>query len=171
MPSEDVANGAIVADNDSVLRGILRSLLVPLGYTVFLAADGIEAVAFARRMVPRLIILDLQMPRLNGLCTCEQIRVLPGYARVPILILTVYDGWDTREAARRAGATAFFVKPFKPADLLRGILTLMATADGPAPPEPEPSAWVWKRQDEPTPAYGETPELSRGRHVLNIYRR
>ncbi len=173
MTAELIENGVIVADNDYLIRGILRSILEESGLHVFLACDGAEAMEFARRIVVRLVILDLNMPKLNGFCACEQLRLLPGYAAVPIVILSAYGDLAARKAAERAGATRFFAKPFTPVDLLAGIVPLLGLEvgqDTPPPPAKSPQL-VWTRHAEPTPLYGEPAELSAGRRVLSVYRR
>jgi CheY-like chemotaxis protein len=64
------------------------------------------------------VLLDIAMPRLNGLQACAAIRNLPGYADVPIVMLTAYDDERFRVAAKRVGATTFITKPFRPSLLL-----------------------------------------------------
>jgi two-component system chemotaxis response regulator CheY len=110
--------GIIVADDDPVIRGILRTKLAAIGQDVFLAVDGEEAIAFAQRMRAALVILDLKMPRLNGLLACQRIRQLPGYEQTPIVILTSSDGEQVEAAATRVGATAFLTKPFRSGPLM-----------------------------------------------------
>lgn len=165
QPHADL-NSAIVADNDLSLRSVLRSLLVAHGFRVLLAADGLEAVGFAESTLARLVILDLRMPNLDGLQACALMRRLPCYETVPIVMLTAYDDNTTRAAAVRAGATEFIAKPFTANNLLQGIMPLLGNAS-----IKEPGSFVWKRGTEPPPAYGDTPELSQGRKLLNVYRR
>jgi two-component system, OmpR family, alkaline phosphatase synthesis response regulator PhoP len=174
MTSSDAsAKDIIVADNDYIIRSILRSVLEREGFTVILANDGLEAVAYAKRTQAGLIILDYRMPALDGIAACAEIRRLPGYARVPIIILTAFDDDHARVAAEDAGATAFFPKPFKPVDLLRCIETWMphAAAQSAGCGFAEPPSLVWKRSYEPAPLFGEPCELSEGRRLLHICRR
>ena len=96
-------NDVIVADSDRILRGILRSLLDTSGFNVLLAVDGLEAIDYATRTLARLVILDFNMPNLDGLAACGQIRRLPGYADVPIAILTSSDN-ENRGRRRRLPA-------------------------------------------------------------------
>lgn len=168
MTEPTAGNNIIVADNDALIRDLLRSMLVNEGYSVFLAVDGEEALGFAHRIRAQLVVLDLNMPRLNGFRTCEEIRSLPGYADVPIVILTVYDGWDAREAARRIGATEFVTKPFRADTLLHRLMALMGRGEASLRPR---LAQEWHRRREPVPAYAEAAELLHGLQVLNIYRR
>ena len=110
--------GIIVADDDPVIRGILRTKLTAIGQDVFLAVDGEEAVALAKRMRAAVVMLDLKMPRLNGLLACQRIRQLPGYEQTPIVILTSNDDERVEAAVKHAGATAFLTKPFRSGPLL-----------------------------------------------------
>ena len=99
MSSEAGMKDVIVADNDYIVRGILRSILEREGFTVLQAVDGLEAIDYAMRVNARLVILDYKMPRLDGFGACAQIRHLPGYADTPIAVLTAFDNKDTRAAA------------------------------------------------------------------------
>ena len=174
----------IIAEDDGLMRSLLRSMLIHSGRSIFLAADGGEAVALARRVVAQLVILDLRMPRMNGLRACEVIRQLPNYGTVPIAILTSMLTHDAAEAARRAGATAIFHKPIKPATLLRGLAPFLGEAPIPGRPLPAaamtgqvsadldlPVGQVWQRVHAPPPVFDEQEELSRGRKMLEVYRR
>ncbi len=114
MTLQCISNGVILAENDALLRAIVRSVLVSAEQQVFLAADGLEAVGLARQFKARLVLLDIGMPRLNGLLACKTIRALPGYADVPIVMLTGYDNERMRQAARQVGANDFITKPFRP---------------------------------------------------------
>ena len=113
--------GVIVADNDVMIRGVLRSMLAGVGQDVFLAATGEEAVALALVVQAKLVLLDLAMPKLNGFQACERLRALRGCASTPIVILTTHHGEGARQAAARVGATLFLVKPFQPAALLQSL--------------------------------------------------
>ena len=118
MTLRRIANGVIVAENDALVRAIIRSVLVGAEQQVFQAADGLEAVDLARQFKARLVLLDIGMPRLNGLEACKAIRALPDYADVPIVMLTGYDDERVRQAAHRTGALDFITKPFRPDVLL-----------------------------------------------------
>jgi CheY-like chemotaxis protein len=111
----------IVADNDVVIRGLLRSLLVSIGQTVFLASCGEETIACATDIRADLVLLDLNMPRLNGLLVCEKLRHMLAYRNTPIVMLSGHDGERARHAATRVGATMFLGKPFQPALLLQAL--------------------------------------------------
>ena len=173
MQNDPGDNYVIVADNDSIVRSILRSVLENQGFTVLSAVNGIEAVDLATRMRARLVILDYKMPRLDGFTSCAEIRELDGYADVPILILTAFDDVGMREKAERVGATAFVAKPFTPRNLLRVVAELVGSLPHVAPKasdEAERAAYVWNRRREPARVFGEPAELSQGRRILGICR-
>jgi DNA-binding response OmpR family regulator len=174
MASDTSARDIIIADNDSIIRGLLRSMLESRNFSVLQAVDGIEAIDYASRTKACLVILDYKMPKLDGFATCMEMRRLPAYADVPIVILTAFKDEDTREAAMHAGATLFLTKPFTAIGLIRAITGLLGLplADGSsAGAAVEPVARVWKRLSEPAPVFGEPAALSEGRRVLGICRR
>ncbi len=130
MLNEPIEQTIIIAENDSMVRGILRSILEQPGRALLLAADGDEAVQHAETVQATLILLDLMMPRMGGIIACQRIRELSQYKDVPIVILTGYDSERGRRDARRAGVTSFFVKPFTTDNLRRGLAPLIATGQG-----------------------------------------
>jgi CheY-like chemotaxis protein len=121
--------GVVVADDDPMIRSVLRATLEAIGVSVFVTSNGQEAVELASRVQVSLIILDLMMPRMNGLAACHCIRKQPGNAKTPIVILTSTVGEDTEAEASRVGATAYFVKPFRPALLLQALSQYLPISD------------------------------------------
>ncbi len=171
------ANGVILAENDGAMRAVIRSVLLRAEQLVFPAADGLEAVTLARQFRARLVMLDIAMPRLNGLLACEAIRALPGYATVPIVMMTGYDNAPMRLAARRVGANDFITKPFRPYALLA---RLAAYLDVPAHMLPAavagqdnvpPGARVWQTRQGAKSSVRENPYLTEGRETVAIYRK
>src|SRR5690242_17105186 len=119
---------ALVADDDRIVRDLLRSLLTKADYLVVCAASGNEALSYAPQMTASLAVLDLDMPDGNGIETTVALRRLPNWQRVPILILTSYHTDKALTAARRAGVTGFLCKPFVPSQLIRRIADLAGGA-------------------------------------------
>ena len=103
----------LVADDENSIREILSIQLARMGYEVVLAADGVEAVAAYEAEKPDLILLDVMMPRLNGLNACQQIRALEKNSgrRVPILFLTARDTTHDKTSAALSGGDEFVAKP------------------------------------------------------------
>jgi CheY-like chemotaxis protein len=126
LPIEFFDETVIVADNDSMMRGLLRTALEQPKRTILLCVDGLEAVELASQTLATLVLLDLRMPKMDGIEACQQIRALPRYATVPIAILTVFDGEGMKRRALRSGATTFLGKPFSRAALLSALDPLIA---------------------------------------------
>ncbi|HET7882042.1 MAG TPA: response regulator [Acetobacteraceae bacterium] len=159
----------IIADNDTVIRSILRSVLEGEGFNVIQGTDGAEAIDYATQTQASLVILDYRMPRLDGIAACSEIRQLPGYAETPIIFLTGFDDADTRRAAQAAGASIFLAKPFTPADLLRTVGDLLGVALVTCTTQSAPR--VWRRPAEPKRLFGEPSEFARSLRLLGIRRR
>jgi DNA-binding response OmpR family regulator len=113
--------GVIVADDDPLIRSVLKAKLEAIDQDVFLAHNGLEAVELASRVQASLVILDIKMPKLDGILACEKIRQLAGYAQTPIVILTFDDTEQAQRLTSRAGATMFLVKPFGSAALMLAL--------------------------------------------------
>jgi two-component system cell cycle response regulator len=95
------------------------------GFQVVTARDGPEALAKAVAIRPDLVLLDVRMPGMDGYTLCARVRADARLAAVPVVIATASYGAAEVEAARRAGADDFLVKPFLPATLLDLAKTLL----------------------------------------------
>lgn len=89
----------------------MRLALEECGYRILEAADGAQAVEVAGRERPDIILMDLQLPVLDGLAATERIRANPELAETIIVAVTAHNEGDYRERARAAGCNAFFSKP------------------------------------------------------------
>jgi DNA-binding NarL/FixJ family response regulator len=85
------------------------------------AADGEEAVALARALVPDVVLMDVRMPRMDGLVATAQITADPDLARTRVVVLTTFELDEYVFGALRAGASGFLLKDVEPADLLAAI--------------------------------------------------
>src|SRR5262249_10641177 len=103
----------LVADDKATSRELIRTVLENSGYAVSEAGDGREAVRMARQVLPDLILLDLQMPILDGFGALEQIRSDPHFADLPVVALTASAMQGDREKALAAGFTGYISKPVK----------------------------------------------------------
>ncbi|MEQ1918922.1 MAG: response regulator [Elusimicrobiota bacterium] len=104
----------LVVDDDPSIREILSIQLTRLGYEVTTADDGIEAVASFKASTPDVILMDLMMPRLDGLASCQQIRAVEkktGAKRTPVLFLTARDSTHDKTSAALSGGDEFVPKP------------------------------------------------------------
>ncbi len=109
--SEVHTNVVLIADDDPSIRTVMRVALRKEGYEVLEAADGREAVAIFADRQPDMVLLDVEMPHLDGFAACEQMRTLPGGENVPIVIVTGRDDLDAVNQAYQASATDFIAKP------------------------------------------------------------
>ena len=117
--SDIPARRVLIAEDEALIRLDLKEMLEEEGYDVVGEADdGERAVALANQLRPDLVILDVKMPRLDGIAAAEQIA---GDRVAPVIILTAFSQRDLVERAREAGAMAYLVKPFQKKDLLPTI--------------------------------------------------
>lgn len=108
-----VQQTVMVVDDSADTRTVLRKLLERGGCQVVEAPNGQEAVELAKLSCPDLIIMDLNMPVLDGLSAAEQIRGLKGWCEgVPIVAVTAYHAYGIDGAAVEAGCNDYIVKPF-----------------------------------------------------------
>ncbi len=103
----------LVADDDASIREILAIQLARMGYEIVLAEDGEEAVAAYEKESPNLVVMDVMMPRLNGLEACQRIRALEKKLgkRVPVIFLTARDTTHDKTTAALSGGDEFVSKP------------------------------------------------------------
>jgi predicted signal transduction protein with EAL and GGDEF domain/FixJ family two-component response regulator len=101
----------LVADDDAILREIARATLQARGFSVQAVGSGDAAVAACALSMPDVALLDVEMPEGNGYQACANIRMLPGGASLPIVMVTGLDDSASIEHAYEAGATDFVVKP------------------------------------------------------------
>ena len=101
----------LIVDDHASIRELMRAVLEESGYSVSMASDGAEAVCRAREFSPDLIILDLEMPALNGFDAVRELRRDLRFATTPI-VASSDSGMNARELALSAGFTSFMAKPF-----------------------------------------------------------
>ena len=109
----------LIAEDEALIRLDLKEMLEEEGYDVVAeVGDGQQAVDRAAELRPDLVILDIQMPVLDGLSAAERIA---GERIAPVIVLTAFSQRDLVERARDAGAMAYLVKPFNKNDLVPAI--------------------------------------------------
>jgi CheY-like chemotaxis protein len=102
-----------IEDNEQNLY-LITFLLKAKGYTVFQARDGLEGVEMAARHKPDLILLDIQLPGMDGYTVARNLRQRPEISRTPILAITSYAMTGDREKALEAGCSGYIEKPIDP---------------------------------------------------------
>ena len=113
----------LVVDDEPAVRDSLERALVVEGYTVVTAADGAEAIALHGEHQPDAVVLDVLMPRVDGIEACRRLRAAG--AQTPILMLTARDQVTDRVAGLDAGADDYLVKPFALEELLARLRALL----------------------------------------------
>jgi len=114
----------LIAEDETIIRLDLRDLLERAGFDVCAEAkDGVEAVELARASLPDLAIMDVKMPRLDGI---EAARTILDERPIPIVMLTAYGQAELVSRAVEAGVFGYLVKPFRESDLLPAIETARA---------------------------------------------
>jgi two-component system, cell cycle response regulator DivK len=115
----------LVVEDQEDLRAILRDLLSASGYTVIEAVDGAESVTKAATERIDLVLMDIQLPILDGYDATRQIKALPGFAVIPIIAVSSFAMKGDEEKARAAGCDHYVTKPYSPVQLLRVVRDLL----------------------------------------------
>ena len=110
----------VVEDQDDN-RQILRDLLTKAGFDLIEAENGEDAVALAQTSRPDLILMDIQLPILDGYEATRRIKADPDLKSIPIIVVTSYALSGDEEKARLAGCDDYVAKPFSPRQLLAKI--------------------------------------------------
>ncbi|MFL6108817.1 MAG: ANTAR domain-containing response regulator [Marmoricola sp.] len=119
IPTTSARRRVVIAEDEALIRLDLAEMLGEEGYDVVAAVeDGEQAVARTEELRPDLVILDVKMPRLDGIAAAERIA---GQRIAPVVMLTAFSQRDLVERARDAGAMAYLVKPFGRSDLVPAI--------------------------------------------------
>jgi DNA-binding response OmpR family regulator len=123
MPTEaDPGGRVLIVEDDVEIADVLRRSLRNEGYEVRTSADGVDALDVAAGFVPDLVVLDLGLPRLDGIEVCRRLRE---DGDVPILMLTARAETDDRVTGLDSGADDYLVKPFERQELLARIRALL----------------------------------------------
>ncbi len=122
--SNKQSHRVLVVDDDTDILDLLKYNLVKEGYEVKVAEDGIKAVDIAKSFHPDLILLDIMMPRQDGVETCRQLREIPEMTSTHITFLTARAEEYSEVAAFDVGADDYIIKPIKPRALMSRISAL-----------------------------------------------
>jgi len=115
-----MSRAVLVVDDDPFIRKLVATTLEDVAeFELHEAADGLEALEVARREHPAIVFLDVDMPNLDGIAACRELRSDPATGEATIVMLTAAHGDRVERLAESAGADLFLTKPFSPLDLLR----------------------------------------------------
>jgi two-component system chemotaxis response regulator CheY len=116
-----MAKSILAVDDSASIRQMVGFTLKSSGYEVVEAVDGMDGLEKAKGKSFNLILTDQNMPRMDGLTLIKNLRALPQYKTVPILMLTTESSDAMKQQGRTAGATGWLVKPFDPQKLVEVV--------------------------------------------------
>ena len=111
----------LVVDDSPTVRKIVQMTLQREHIRVITAADGLSALTSVADNIPALILLDIQLPRMDGYHICQIIRKNLQFRQIPIIMLSGKDGLFDKMRGRLAGSTEYLTKPFDSAELVRTV--------------------------------------------------
>ncbi|MEH6763645.1 MAG: response regulator transcription factor [Aequorivita antarctica] len=123
MKKKDIT--ILLVDDEPDIIEIVRYNLTSEGYTVETAENGLEAISQAKKIKPQLIIMDVMMPKMDGIEACEKIRNIPELAETVITFLTARGEDYSQMAGFEAGADDYITKPIKPKVLVSKVKALL----------------------------------------------
>ncbi len=116
----------LIADDEPIVRELLRETLsIDSALSFVEAGNGVTALEAAHTASPHLIVLDIMMPRMDGLQVCRLLKADRALRAVPVILMTALGTSDSERIAFDAGADAFLRKPFEEADLLSTVTRLL----------------------------------------------
>ncbi len=120
----------VLAEDDVDIRDLVQIVLEGLDLTVTAVGTGSDALAACRARTPRLLLLDITMPGMNGLEVCREIRADEGLHDLPIILMTARAQASDVAAGMEAGADTYIIKPFGPIELREHVEALLERSEG-----------------------------------------
>lgn len=111
----------LVVDDEVEIRQLLSTMLTMMGYESFMAEDGLDALEKIPECQPDILILDVMMPRMDGLTLCRKLRGVQETADLPIIMLSGKAHQEAIQEGLQAGANRYLVKPMGMDELTRNI--------------------------------------------------
>ncbi|AEF20146.1 MULTISPECIES: response regulator [Pseudomonas] len=115
----------LIVDDSASIRQVVSITLKGAGYQVIEGCDGKDALSKLDGRKVHLIISDVNMPNMDGITFVKNVKQLPAYKFTPVIMLTTEAGEAKKEEGRAAGAKAWVVKPFQPAQMLTAVSKLI----------------------------------------------
>lgn len=125
-----MGNHVLLIEDEPNISEALRFLLTRDGWRVSTHADGTDAADRVRTLRPDVLVLDVMLPGRSGFEVLQDLRGDPGFARLPVLMLTAKGQERDREQAERLGASRFMTKPFANTEILAAVRELAAGPEG-----------------------------------------
>ncbi|MBD1550754.1 response regulator [Pseudomonas typographi] len=121
-----MAKSILVVDDSASIRQVVGIALKNQGYDVTEACDGKDALAKLSGQKVHLVISDVNMPNMDGITFLKELKKLPAYKFTPVIMLTTESQESRKQEGQAAGARAWVVKPFQPAQMLAAVAKLIA---------------------------------------------
>lgn len=115
----------LAVDDSASMRKMVSFTLRAAGYEVEEAVDGVDALEKAKTRKFDCVVTDVNMPNKDGITLIRDLRALPDYKFIPMLMLTTESGIEKKQEGKAAGATGWMVKPFNPDQLLKTLLKVL----------------------------------------------
>jgi two-component system chemotaxis response regulator CheY len=115
----------LAVDDSASMRKMVSFTLRAAGYDVEEAEDGVDALEKAQARQFDCVVTDVNMPNKDGITLIRELRALPDYKFIPMLMLTTESGIEKKQEGKAAGATGWMVKPFNPDQLLKTLLKVL----------------------------------------------
>jgi len=120
-----MAKTILIVDDSASLRQVVSIALKGAGYDVIEGCDGVDALRKLDGRKIHLIISDVNMPNMDGITFLKAVKQMAGYKFTPVIMLTTESGEDKKREGQAAGAKAWVVKPFHPAQMLTAVSKLI----------------------------------------------
>ena len=127
-PDYEALPTVMVVDDSATVRKVAQRLLEREGYQVVLASDGVDALKQLQALTPHLMLVDIEMPRMDGFEFSRAVRASRQLRHVPIIIISSYVDEPHRATARAIGVDEYLGKPYEASELLAHVRALLARA-------------------------------------------
>jgi DNA-binding response OmpR family regulator len=111
----------LVVDDSKTISDMVKSLLERIGFEVETAYDGVEALDKVKKVLPDLIILDVNMPKMDGFRVCRLLKFDRNFRSIPIIMLTARDEEENIKTGIKTGADLYLTKPIEPEKLIEAV--------------------------------------------------
>lgn len=111
----------LVVDDSATIREMIKGLLEKIGFKTVMASDGVEALEAVKETNPDLIILDVNMPKMDGFRVCRLLKFDRNYRNIPIILLTAREEEENVKIGIKAGADLYLTKPIEPEKLIEAV--------------------------------------------------
>ncbi len=127
-PAYEVLPTVMVVDDSATVRKVAQRLLEREGYQVVLASDGVDALGQLQGLTPHLMLVDIEMPRMDGFEFTRAVRASQQWRHIPIIIISSYVDEPHRATARAIGVDEYLGKPYEASELLAHVRALLSRA-------------------------------------------